>query len=110
MCTIGQRIRKRREEKQMNQTELAVRINIAPPSLNQIETGETKMPRPTTLIKLAEILETNIHWLLTGEGDPELRDALVSDPQAVVEFEKLEVQHRAAIKAMIMTFRNIENG
>jgi transcriptional regulator with XRE-family HTH domain len=94
----------------MDQRQLAQKLGIEPPSLSQIETGETKMPRPTTLLKLAEILETNQRWILTGEGNADARDAIVDDVEAISQFEALQVEHRAAIKAMIMTFRKIENG
>lgn len=94
----------------MDQSELAKNIGIEPPSLSQIETGLTKMPRPTTLMKLAEVLETNQRWLITGEGDQTARDMLVSDVTAVYQFERLAPEHKAAIKAMITTFKNMEEG
>jgi transcriptional regulator with XRE-family HTH domain len=108
MTTIGSRIRQRRKDKGMNQNDLADLIGIEGPSLNQIELGRTKMPRPTTLVKLAEILETNIPWLLTGEGDPDARDAITNDADAMARFERLAPEHKAAIKAMIVTFQNLE--
>lgn len=109
MTTIGLRIKQLRESKGMDQMDLAVEIGIEPASLSQIETGSTKMPRPTTLMKLAEVLETNQRWLLTGEGNQLNRDMIVSDTEAVYQFERLADEHKAAIKAMISTFKNIEN-
>lgn len=93
----------------MDQGDVAAKIGISAPSLSQIECGVTKMPRPTTLMKLAEILETNQRWLLFGEGDATQRDMVVSDPVALAQYEVLQPQHRAAINAMIATFRNIED-
>ena len=101
MSSIGQRIKQRREFLGMDQTETASAIGIAGPSLSQIESGETKMPRPTTLMKMAEILETNQQWLLHGTGDPGMRDMVVSDPAAMAAYEVLKPEHKAAIRAMI---------
>ena len=109
MDTIGNRIRRIRELRNMDQTQLAGLAGITGPSMSQIETGDTKMPRPTTLMKLAEILETNQRWLLTGEGDMNARDVVVSDPVAMYQYEQLQDVHKAAIRAMIVTFRNIED-
>lgn len=94
----------------MDQVDSAGLIGIEPPSLSQIETGVTKLPKPTTLMKIAEMLETNQRWLLTGEGDINDRDMIVSDTEAVYQFERLATEHRAAIKAMIATFTEMERG
>lgn len=110
MDSIGERIRKRREERKMDQVSVAQQIGIEPPSLSQIETGSTKMPRPTTLMRLAEVLETNMHWMLTGNGDQDARDVIVDDPQAHRQFDLLNDEHKAAVKAIIGTFRAMEHG
>lgn len=94
----------------MDQVSVAQRIGIEPPSLSQIETGSTKMPRPTTLMRLAEVLETNMQWLLTGAGDPDARDVIVDDPMAHRQFDQLNDEHRAAVKAIISTFLAMEHG
>lgn len=109
MLNIGLRIRQLRELRGMTQVQVAAALGISAPSMSQIETGSTKLPRPTTLMKLAEVLETNQQYLLTGEGNQDQRDMVVADPVAMYEYELLNPQHKAAIKAMIITFRNIEN-
>jgi len=108
MTTIGDRIRQRMKGFGMNQIELAEKIGVKGPSLNDIISGKTKAPRPTTLMKLAEMLETNAQWLLTGEGMPDKRDVVVSDVQAVYQFEHLDDVHRDMVKAMIQTLSNME--
>jgi transcriptional regulator with XRE-family HTH domain len=108
MDTIGKRIKQRREARQMDQIDLAKRIGIAGASINQIESGETKMPRPTTLMKIAEVLETNQHWLLTGQGHADSRDSIVSDLVAVNQFEELDAVHKDMVKAMIATLTNMQ--
>ena len=108
MTTIGDRIRQRMKGFGMNQIELAEKIGVKGPSLNDIISGKTKAPRPTTLMKLAEMLETNAQWLLTGEGTPDKRDVVVSDVQAVYQFERLDDVHRDMVKAMIQTLSNME--
>jgi len=108
MNSIGYRIRERMKGYGMNQLQLAEKVGISGPSINDIISGKTKSPRPTTLIKIAELLETNQRWLLTGEGSPDQRDVIVSDVQAVYQFERLDEVHRDMVKAMIQTFTNME--
>jgi hypothetical protein len=43
-----------------------------------------------------------------GEGMPDKRDVVVSDVQAVYQFEHLDDVHRDMVKAMIQTLSNME--
>lgn len=69
MSTIGQRIKRRREDLRINSAELARLIGIKGPSLWQIEHGVTKSLRGTTLDALCEHLHTTADYLLKGSGD-----------------------------------------
>src|SRR4030043_2298735 len=68
---IGQRIKKLREEIGMNQQDLAGKLGILRPTISQIENGERKI-RADELMKLSEILNTSVQYLLGIEDKPEV--------------------------------------
>ena len=67
---IGERIRALRLARGLKQKDLARSIGISPPSLSELETGESKEPSGKVLAALCRVLKTNPDWLLTGAGDP----------------------------------------
>jgi len=68
---IGQRIKKLREEIGMSQHDLAARLDILRPTISQIENGERKITIEE-LIKLSEILNTSMQYLMGLENQPEV--------------------------------------
>src|SRR4030043_1610422 len=68
---IGQRIKKLREEIGMNQQDLAGKLGILRPTISQIENGERKI-RADELMKLSEILNTSVQYLMGIEDKPEV--------------------------------------
>lgn len=80
MSTLGERIRIARELRGLEQTELALRIGIDGPGGNSTvsrwESGQ-HMPRAEHLAALVRELNIDGHWLLTGDGSPQIhnRDA-----------------------------------
>lgn len=67
METTGQRIRATREKKGISQVALARAVGIKPPSLSEIERGETKRPSGEVLVKIAHSLGVTPDYLLTGK-------------------------------------------
>jgi transcriptional regulator with XRE-family HTH domain len=65
---IGQRIKKIREEKSMTQKKLAEKVMVSPSSITRLESGQT-MVSVFTIIKIAEVLNTSISFLLSGDED-----------------------------------------
>ncbi|MBE4575508.1 LexA family transcriptional repressor [Vibrio navarrensis] len=63
--SFANRVRQRRKDLGLSQAELAERIGIAQQSINKIETGVTLKPR--NIVQLAEALECDPAWLLTGK-------------------------------------------
>ena len=61
------RIRDLREDKDMNQTEIAKLLDMSQTGYSKYETGENDIPT-TVLIKLARFYNTSIDYLL-GESD-----------------------------------------
>lgn len=66
----GERIRHYREAAGITQKAMAALIGIKPPSLSEIESGESKAPAALTLLRTAQVLGLDPLHLLTGEGPP----------------------------------------
>jgi transcriptional regulator with XRE-family HTH domain len=67
MTTIGERLRKARKLRGLNQIELATKAQIKQPSLSDIETGETKIPDGLTTVNLCEALRIRPAWLIKNK-------------------------------------------
>ena len=65
--TVGSKIRRLREERALNQTELAERAGITAVHLGKIERGES-YPRPRTRRRLAEALGVDPKELRREDG------------------------------------------
>jgi transcriptional regulator with XRE-family HTH domain len=61
---LGKRIKELREEKGLVQRQLAAELEIDTPMYSKIERGERRAKREQ-VVKLAEMLETDLHELLT---------------------------------------------
>ena len=68
---IGQRIKILREEIGMRQQDLAEKFGVLRPTISQIENGERKV-LAEELIKLSNILNTSIEYLMGLEEKPEI--------------------------------------
>ena len=67
MINIGARIKKRRKELQLTQTDIYNKCGIASGALSQIENGN-RTPSVITFYKLSQILNCTMEWLVTGES------------------------------------------
>lgn len=65
MIIIGNRIRKRRKELGLTQTEIFEKCGIASGALSKIENG-IRTPSVIIFYKIAQILECDMEWLITG--------------------------------------------
>lgn len=66
---IGDRLRAERSKKNMTQAEVAKAMNMAQSQYGKVETGKV-VPSLKTLIKVAEVLGTNINKIVYGSDDP----------------------------------------
>ncbi|WP_147535162.1 helix-turn-helix domain-containing protein [Bacillus marasmi] len=64
--SIGERIKNRRKELKMSQTELAKMVGLQPPAISQYESG-ARRPSYEALRKLAFALTTTTEYLMNGE-------------------------------------------
>ena len=65
--SIGKRIKKRRKELHLTQTEIKEKTGISSGNMSDIERGN-RLPAATTLAQLSEILDCSIDWILTGKS------------------------------------------
>ncbi|HCC37015.1 MAG TPA: hypothetical protein DEQ14_05080 [Treponema sp.] len=75
MSDICQRLTSIRETLGLNQSNFASELNIKRPTLAGYEKG-TFPPSAEYLLKIREIYDVNIDWLLTGEGTPFLKEGI----------------------------------
>jgi transcriptional regulator with XRE-family HTH domain len=65
---IGMRLRHARKLRGLTQQELAKRSSVKQASISDLERGESKSFRGTTLVSLAQTLQVNPDWLSQGKG------------------------------------------
>jgi len=65
--TIAQRIREARLSRQLDQSDLAAKIDIATRTVQRWEKGE-QVPDSNYLMRIAEAAGVAAQWLLSGEG------------------------------------------
>ena len=63
---IGQRIKERRKQLNITQTQIQEQTSISSGNLSCIENGKY-LPSATALVELAQILNCSVDWILTGE-------------------------------------------
>ena len=67
MKIVGKRIRDRRKELQLLQTDIQAKCGISSGALSEIENGN-RIPTISTFFQLAEILDCSMDWLITGKA------------------------------------------
>jgi transcriptional regulator with XRE-family HTH domain len=67
--TFGERLKRARMKCVMTQSELAHAAGIALVTANRLENDAIENPRPTTVRKLAQVLNLDPAWLLFGGED-----------------------------------------
>jgi transcriptional regulator with XRE-family HTH domain len=94
MTTLGQRIKQRRLELELEQEALAKAVGFSQPTLANLERGKNE--RTKYLAELAKALKTTSEWLSTGKGDKE------AVPEAIkfTELNGLEAQ-------LVMVYRGL---
>ncbi len=83
---IGKRIRKLRENRGIEQLELAKMIGISQSKMNKIESGFQKRIEPEILVDLSEALNATVDYLVGNSDQPHLTkeeafDEFINDPE-----------------------------
>ena len=84
-----------RLEKKLSRDEMAKQIGfVGPTQLSRYETGKAE-PNIKTLSKIAEILNLDLHWLITGKAAPDTKTlAIALKNQAQAHLSALDHQIR----------------
>ncbi len=67
---FGQRLRQRRETLHMRKQELATKIGVSLTTIQQYENGQ--MPKGEFAVRLGQVLQCSLDWLLAGEAQPRI--------------------------------------
>lgn len=84
---LGEKIKKLRLAHEMTIKDLSTRTGIGQSTISELETGKAKKPRFDTLIKIAEVFEVDVNYLLGNDKD----DIQINDPE-LKEFVDLYLQ------------------
>lgn len=74
--TLGERLRRAREEAELTQDALGKAIGVTRSAISQAELGITNSLNAENLIRAARRLGKNAIWLATGEGEEHSADGL----------------------------------
>lgn len=80
---IGQRIKERRKELKITQTQIQQETSISSGNLSCIENGKY-LPSAIALLELSKILDCSVDWLLTGKSS-------ISDNSIFLDTEEKEL-------------------
>lgn len=86
--SVGDRILQLRTAKNLSQNQLAKLMEVSRQAVSKWETGQS-VPDSLKMIKLADILETDIEYLSTGRQIVPTRPPVVIKTVETVEVEKL---------------------
>jgi len=92
--TLGERIRRVRNELKMLASALAEAAGISASAIYQIETGDSKSLRPENLFPIAKKLNRNPLWLATGQGEEMIdqeSEAILTAMQDVPKYERQKI-------------------
>ncbi len=64
--SIGKRVKQRRKELNLTQTQIKAQTGISSGNLSDIENG-VKLPSTPTLLSLSQVLNCSTDWILKGE-------------------------------------------
>lgn len=100
---VGLRLKRARKLRGLSQVQLAKAAGVGQSSVSEVETGESKSPRGTNLVTLAQILKISPHWLATGKGQMDATDDPLS-PEAIKvgrDWMRLAPEVQKTVAAMI---------
>jgi transcriptional regulator with XRE-family HTH domain len=100
---VGIRLRHVRKLRGLNQAELAKKAGVSQASVSELETGESRSPWGTNLVRLAQTLKVSPEWLASGKGQMDGYEAPLP-PEALKmakEWLRLTPEVRSRIADMI---------
>lgn len=77
--SMGSRLRTAQQICGLSEAAIASHLECATSTFRHYKSG-TRNPRLETLLAISDLLEVNLHWLLTGEGPMDLPDPSAARP------------------------------
>ena len=102
--SFGEKVRVKRAEKGLSQTELAKRAGLTQATISRIESGEVTQLRSASLRHLARVLGVTTDFLIGKKNRMGFEDTLAADDTAKVIFrgyEKLSEERRKQIRDFV---------
>lgn len=122
MTTVGARVKDARERRGWTRTRLGKIVGVSGSAIGQIEAGQTKMPNPHNLFRIAHALGVDPEWLITGQGDvafPTMMVPVVSWESAMEKSElrkvvgwiprPMQIEDRADLVALAVRGNSMAN-
>lgn len=82
--SIGIRIKDRRNELHLTQTDIKSKVGISSGNMSDIERGN-RLPAATTLFQLAQVLDCSVDYILTGNSPCQERKVLSDNGESKEE-------------------------
>jgi transcriptional regulator with XRE-family HTH domain len=101
MTTMGKRLRRTREARNLSQVQLADAIKIKQSSLSDLETGATKDVSGRVLLALCKKLKVRPEWLLNNDGDVNLVPLSQEEVGMIVSYQNAPEHIREAIDVLL---------
>jgi len=99
--SLGERIRKRRQELKLTQEELASALRLTPQHISGIE-QEKRNPSLSSLAKLAEELGITVDYLVTGK-----EGVIVDAIPAIKADKKLSLESKKALVTLVQELYSV---
>jgi transcriptional regulator with XRE-family HTH domain len=103
--TLANRIQELRKQKGWSQTELAKKIGVSYTQMSRYEVKGVQPPA-NTLKKLADVLDTTVDYLVSGDKDEKVKASL-KDAELLQQFKAVEQftdDDKTVIKKLIDAF------
>ncbi len=100
--TIGDRIRAAREAKGWNKAELARKLKVKPPSVTQLESGDSGAPSSETLMAMRDV-GISPDYIMRGKGPKLIEDIerRLADDTLVSMIRELEREDQEIVEDMV---------
>lgn len=110
--SIGCRIKARRKELKLTQTDIKQSVGISSGNMSDMENGKV-MPTAWNLLRLSEILKCSIDWILTGKSLVEETDIFSSqretEKQLLTGFRELpDEDQEELLEILEMKLRKVQ--
>lgn len=99
---VGERIRARRKELKITQTQIQQKTSISSGHLSCIENGKY-LPSASALLELSKVLDCSIDWILTGQSSA-FENSLILDneeKELLNGFRKLAVDDQEELLCLL---------